>query len=212
VSSPKAHWDQVYTTKLATELSWYQPHPWRSLDLIQTTGVAPTASILDVGGGDSTLVDHLVARGHHRVTVLDLSSAALQRARERLGRSADSVTWREANILTTDLARGRTDVWHDRAVFHFLTRPDERAAYIEQVRRAVRPGGHVIVATFAEDGPASCSGLPVERYSANRLHATFGKNFRLRMSARETHVTPSGADQHFTYCWCAFDPAAAAAA
>ena len=197
----KEHWDRIYTAKASTQLSWYQPHPRQSLELITKTGVAPTASILDVGGGDSTLVDHLVARGYTGVTVLDLSSAALRRARERLGSRASTVSWREADVLTVDLRPASVDVWHDRAVFHFLTRPEDRAKYVEQVRRAVRPHGHVLVATFAEDGPPTCSGLPVERYSATTLGEVFGDGFRLVTSVNETHLTPSGIEQPFIYCW-----------
>jgi len=196
----KEHWERIYSSKSASELSWYQRHPHQSLDLIEKTGVASTASILDVGGGDSTLVDHLVERGHRGVTVLDLSGAALRRARERLGPRADSVTWREGDVLTVDLPPASVDVWHDRAVFHFLTRPEDRAAYVDRVRRIVRPNGHVIVATFADDGPSQCSGLPVERYTAETLSAEFGVGFRLVTSVRETHRTPSGVEQRFVYC------------
>ena len=197
---PKAHWERIYSTKPATALSWFQRQPRQSLELIANTGVAATASILDVGGGDSMLVDHLLQRGYSGVTVLDLSGAALRRARERLGERAGSVVWREANVLTVDLPPASVDLWHDRAVFHFLIRPEDRAAYVAQVRRAVKPSGHVIVATFADDGPAQCSGLPVERYSADTLCAVFGKQFRLMESVRETHRTPSGAEQRFLYC------------
>jgi ubiquinone/menaquinone biosynthesis C-methylase UbiE len=203
---PKDHWDRIYSTKASTQLSWYQPHPGQSLEWITKTGVATTASVLDVGGGDSTLVDHLVARGYSGVTVLDLSAAALLRARERLGSRATAVTWREADVLTIDLPPASVDVWHDRAVFHFLTRQRDRAKYVEQVRRTVRPGGHVIVATFAEDGPPTCSGLPVERYSAKTLGEAFGDGFRLVTSVNETHLTPSGAEQRFVYCWFSVEP------
>jgi SAM-dependent methyltransferase len=198
---PREHWDRVYVTRLATELSWYQRTPRRSLALIQDTGVASTASILDVGGGDSTLIDHLIADGYGGASVLDLSGAALRRARARLGPEGDAVVWREADVLTADLAPASVDVWHDRAVFHFLTRPEDRAAYVEQVRRAVRPHGHVIVATFAQDGPTRCTGLPVERYSTDSLRAVFGAGFQLETSVLETHWTPGGAKQSFVYCW-----------
>ncbi|MEP6495609.1 MAG: class I SAM-dependent methyltransferase [bacterium] len=210
--NPRSHWERIYASRLPNELSWYQLHPQRSLDLIQKTGVSRTASILDVGGGDSTLVDHLIARDYERVAVLDLSESALSRARVRLGSSAGSVTWREADILDADVLPGSIDVWHDRAVFHFLTRPNDRAAYINQVRRMMRPQGHVIVATFAEDGPSQCSGLPVERYSAVALHAVFGGDFQLRTSVRDVHRTPSGAEQRFTYCWCTYHSRMSAAA
>lgn len=203
---PKAHWERIYSTKPTTDLSWHQRHPVRSLDLIERTGVAATASILDVGGGDSMLVDHLVARGYSNLTVLDLSGAALRRARERLGARAAAVTWLEADVLSADLPRAGVDVWHDRAVFHFLTRPEDRETYVSQVRRTLRPGGHVIIATFADDGPATCSGLPVERYSPESLSAEFGAGFHLRASSRDTHRTPSGAEQRFVYCWLQLSP------
>ncbi len=202
----KDHWNRLYTEKASTELSWYQPVLTRSLELMRDAGIEKTASIIDVGGGDSTLVDELLAIGFVNIAVLDLSSAALERSRARIGDAARSVTWLVASVLDAGLPSASVDVWHDRAVFHFLTDVAERETYIQQVRRVVRPGGHVIVATFAEDGPASCSGLPVERYSASRLHSTFGEGFRLVGSERETHHTPSGRDQPFVYCWCRHDP------
>ena len=183
------------------------PHPQRSLDLIARTHLPKDAKILDVGGGDSLLVDELVARGYTDITVLDLSRAAINRARHRLGDAATGrVTWLEGDILEADLPREEFDIWHDRAVFHFLTGAKERESYIQKVRSAVYSGGHVIVATFAEDGPTRCSGLPVERYSATELHDTFGSDFLLVESDRELHHTPSGVEQSFTYCWCRYEP------
>ena len=204
----KSHWESIYATKATPALSWYQPHPQRSLDLIAHTHLPKDAKILDVGGGDSLLVDELAARGYSDITVLDLSRVALNRARARLGQAATGrVTWLEGDILEADLPKAEFDIWHDRAVFHFLTTAEERDSYIESVQRAVRPGGHVIVATFAEDGPTRCSGLPVERYSAVELHGAFGSAFRLLGSEREFHHTPSGMEQTFTYCWCRYQPA-----
>jgi SAM-dependent methyltransferase len=200
------HWNRLYAEKASTELSWYQPVLARSLELMREAGIEKNAAIIDVGGGDSTLVDELLALGFANVTVLDLSNAALERARARLGDLARSVTWLVANVLDAGLPPASIDLWHDRAVFHFLNDVTERDAYVQTVRRVVRPGGHVIVATFAEDGPATCSGLPVQRYSAARLHSTFGEEFRLVGSQRETHHTPSGRDQSFVYCWCRHDP------
>ena len=208
----KSHWESIYATKETTSLSWYQPHPGRSLDLIDRTAVAKTAKILDVGGGDSLLVDELVSRGYTDITVVDLSIAALDRARARLGRSASGrVTWLEGDILDVNLPSQPFDVWHDRAVFHFLNSAKERSGYIERVEHSVRPGGHVIIATFSEDGPTRCSGLPVVRYSATELHATFGSDFQLLASEREAHRTPKGAEQSFTYCWCRYEPVAVGA-
>jgi ubiquinone/menaquinone biosynthesis C-methylase UbiE len=203
----KSHWESIYATQATPALSWYQPHPQRSLDLIERTGLPKNAKILDVGGGDSLLVDELVSRGYNDITVLDLSSAALDRARGRMGGAATGrVTWLEGDILQTALPGEEFDIWHDRAVFHFMTTREERGSYIESVQRAVRRGGHVIVATFAEDGPTRCSGLPVERYSAAELHDTFGSAFQLLGSEREVHRTPNGLEQSFTYCWCLCKP------
>jgi len=205
----KLHWESIYTTKTPSSLSWFQPHPKRSLDLIERTGLPKDAKILDVGGGDSLLVDELVVRGYNDITVLDLSGAAIERARHRLGEAAASrVTWVEGDILEADLPREDFDIWHDRAVFHFLTTAKERESYIQKVRSAVHAGGSVIVATFAEDGPTRCSGLPVERYSATELHDTFGSDFLLVGSERELHHTPAGVEQSFTYCWCRYEPVA----
>jgi SAM-dependent methyltransferase len=205
----KSHWESIYATRGSSSLSWFQPHPQRSLDLIERTGLPTNAKIVDVGGGDSFLVDELVARGYTDITVLDLSRAAINRARHRLGDAATGrVTWLEGDILEADLPREHFDIWHDRAVFHFLTGAKERESYIQKVRSAVYSGGHVIVATFAEDGPTRCSGLPVERYSASELHDTFGSDFLLMESERELHHTPSGVEQSFTYCWCRYEPVA----
>lgn len=198
----KTHWEDVYARRAPDSVSWFQPHAEHSLALITRAGIARDAAIIDVGGGASTLVDDLRLRGYRDLTVLDLSAAALQAARARLGDDARAVNWVEADITEVDLPRQRYDLWHDRAVFHFLTDAAQRHAYVEQVLRAVKPGGHVIVATFAEDGPDRCSGLPVMRYGADALHAEFGAPFELLEHHRETHHTPGGATQQFIYCYC----------
>ena len=198
----KSHWEHVYETKSVDAVSWFQPHAEQSLRLIRQTGLAQTASIIDVGGGASTLVDDLLDDGFRRVTVLDVSGAALAAARARLGERAASVTWLEADITQVALPRNAYDLWHDRAVFHFLTSDRDRQAYVAAVQRAVKPGGYVIVATFAEDGPLQCSGLPVVRYSPSALHAEFGATFNLERHEREEHHTPSGSVQKFIYCYC----------
>lgn len=198
----KDHWERIYSTKATDAVSWYQEHAASSLRLIHATGVSKVAAIIDVGGGASTLVDDLVGDGYSNLTVLDLSQAALSAARERLGTRAAAVRWLEADITTVALPRLEYDVWHDRAVFHFLTSEDDRAAYVRAVLRSVKPGGHVIVATFAEDGPEKCSGLPVMRYSATLLHSEFGDSFRLLSHQTEEHHTPFGAVQKFVYCYC----------
>jgi ubiquinone/menaquinone biosynthesis C-methylase UbiE len=207
----KSHWESIYATEGSSSLSWFQPHPQRSLDLIERTGVPRNAKILDVGGGDSLLVDELVARGYTDITVLDLSRVAIDRARHRLGEAATGrVMWLEADILEAEVPREGFDIWHDRALFHFLTTVKERESYIQGIRRWVHRGGDVIVATFAEDGPTRCSGLPVERYSATELHDTFGSDFQLVGCEREVHHTPAGVEQSFTYCWCRYEPVAVA--
>lgn len=198
----KSHWENIYTHKAPDVVSWFQPHAEHSLALIARAGLARDAAIIDVGGGASTLVDDLLARGYHDLTVLDLSAVALAAAQARLGDDARRVSWVEADITAVDLPRQRYDLWHDRAVFHFLTDAAQRHAYVERVLQSVKPGGHVIVATFAEDGPDRCSGLPVMRYGADTLHAEFGAPFELLEHSRETHHTPGGAAQQFVYCYC----------
>jgi len=198
----KDHWEKVYTTKPIDAVSWFQPHAGLSLDIIRSTGLGRDAAIIDVGGGASTLVDDLVANAYTDLTVLDLSGAALNAARKRLGVQESKVRWIEADITKADLPANRYDIWHDRAVFHFLTDPADRVAYVQTVLRSVKPGGHVIVATFGADGPLQCSGLPVMRYSANELHDQFGAAFQLLDHREEKHRTPSGTEQQFVYCYC----------
>ena len=200
------HWQSVYETKAPDEVSWFQREPRLSHALVTRVAVSLDASIIDVGGGASTLVDTLLADGYTRITVLDVAEAALRQARARLGSAATQVAWSVADVLYGSFSPARLDVWHDRAVFHFLTRAEDRVRYISQVQRAVRPGGHVVVATFAEDGPTFCSGLEVARYSATQLHDVFGAGFVLEASFREDHITPSGSHQSFTYCLCRWDP------
>lgn len=199
---PKNHWEKVYSTKGATEVSWYQEHAELSLKLIREAGISPSASIIDVGGGASIFVDDLLANGYDNITVLDLSAAALETAKARVGTRAAKVHWLQADVLEAALPAQTYDVWHDRAVFHFLINPEQRHAYVQKVLDAVKPGGLVIVATFGEHGPTMCSGLPVMRYSANQLHAQFGEPFTLLGHEEETHHTPTGNVQQFTYCLC----------
>lgn len=203
----RTHWDAVYRQNRVEDVSWYQAEARLSLELIRRAAPTTNAHILDVGGGASTLVQALLAAGYRNISVLDLSSTALERAQARLGPNAVRVQWIEADILTFDFLQQDVDVWHDRAVFHFLTDAGDRRRYIEQVKRAVRRKGHVLVATFAEDGPTRCSGLDVVRYAPDALHHEFGPDFHLLESAREIHVTPRGTSQAFTYCLCRFEPA-----
>lgn len=196
----KAHWARIYETLAPTEVSWYQEHLRLSLDLIHSTGPSKAAQIIDVGGGTSRLVDALLAEGYQHVTVLDIAGRALALARQRLASRAAGVTWVEADITTIEPPRDCYDVWHDRAVFHFLLQPEERRRYVENMRHAVRSDGHVIVATFALEGPTRCSGLNVVRYSPASLADEFGGQFELVKNTSELHRTPLGVEQAFQYC------------
>lgn len=198
----KSHWTQVYQAKSPNEVSWYQQRPDLSLAFIEQTRIAPDAAIIDVGAGASTLVDHLVASGYTDITLLDLSEAALDTARTRIGATSAHLTWLAGDITTIPLARHHYELWHDRAVFHFLTDPVQREKYIAQVCHAVKPNGHVIIATFAPDGPEQCSGLTTARYDATSLYSLFGSQFDLLSSTNETHHTPWGSEQKFVYCYC----------
>jgi 2-polyprenyl-3-methyl-5-hydroxy-6-metoxy-1,4-benzoquinol methylase len=198
----KTHWEEVYETKESTAVSWFQKHPELSLQFIEGTGVDNSAQIIDVGGGASTLVDDLLNRNYQNITVLDISAAALQVAQTRIGSQANVVTWLEADITQVQLPQQFYDVWHDRAVFHFLTHAADRQKYVEAVMHSVKAGGHVIVATFGIDGPTRCSGLEIVRYNPVSLHDEFGNNFDLVHSTSEFHVTPFGTEQKFIYCYC----------
>ena len=198
----RKHWENIYTTKDATQLSWFQQHPELSFQLIEHTGIGKAGQIIDVGGGASTLVDDLLANEYENVTVLDISATALEVAQQRLGPLASKVTWREANITQAELPYSFYDIWHDRAVFHFLTNAEDRARYVKAVQHSVKTGGHVIVATFGLDGPLRCSGLEVVRYSADSLHEEFGDDFELVDTTNELHQTPFGTEQKFIYCYC----------
>jgi 2-polyprenyl-3-methyl-5-hydroxy-6-metoxy-1,4-benzoquinol methylase len=196
------HWEHIYRTKDPTQVSWYQPEPRLSLALIRRVAPDPDAPIIDVGGGASTLVDGLLDAGYRNVTVLDLAPSALATARQRIGKGADRVVWIASSILDARLRASAYAVWHDRAVFHFLTDRQDRARYVAQTQHAVRHGGHVIVASFGLEGPTRCSGLDVVRYSPEAMHGEFGRGFRLLDSVREGHHTPSGPTQAFVYCLC----------
>jgi ubiquinone/menaquinone biosynthesis C-methylase UbiE len=198
----KSHWEKVYKTKAPDALSWYQPHLETSLALIERTGAGPSSAIIDVGGGESTLADDLLSRGYRKITVLDISATAMRVCKKRLGALTEKIEWLVADVTHTELKRNVYDIWHDRAVFHFLTGIEQRAAYIRNVARSVKRGGHVIVGTFGPEGPMKCSGLDVMRYDANSLHDQFGARFRLLESSRELHRTPFGATQQFLYCYC----------
>lgn len=196
----KSHWEAVYSTKAVTSVSWFQEHAELSLRLIKCNLTDKAAAIIDVGGGASTLVDDLWASGYTHLTVLDLSSAALEKAQQRLGECAHKISWRAADITQVALPSQSVDLWHDRAVFHFLTAASARAAYKTRLLTALKPKGLMLIATFAEDGPTQCSNLPVMRYSAEQLYAEFQDNFNLLETHKETHCTPFDTTQHFVYC------------
>jgi len=198
----RQHWERVYRTKQPTEVSWYAPHLGVSLRIIEEAAPERSSRIIDVGGGEATLVDDLLDRGYRYLSVLDVSGTALDVAKARLGERAGAVDWLCGDVTTFSFTRHQYDVWHDRAVFHFLTEPKDRVAYVRQVMHAVKPGGHVIVATFGPEGPTKCSGLDVVRYDPDALHDQFGANFRLLRHLTEIHQTPAGATQQFTYCYC----------
>jgi SAM-dependent methyltransferase len=201
----KTHWDKVYTTKAPDAVSWYRAHLETSLALIERAVDSCSASIIDVGGGESTLVDDLLLRGYNNITVLDVSQSAIGLTKRRLGAAAEQVRWLVADITKIELEPGAYDLWHDRAVFHFLTDREQRTAYVRQVARSVKPGGHIIVSTFGPEGPAKCSGLEVTRYDAESLRREFGARFRLIESSKEVHHTPFGTTQQFLYCYCRID-------
>jgi 2-polyprenyl-3-methyl-5-hydroxy-6-metoxy-1,4-benzoquinol methylase len=200
--STKALWESVYRTKPAESVSWYAPHLRESLRYITQAAASKDAAIIDVGGGESTLVDDLLNAGYNNLTVLDISAMALDVTQRRLGALAARVKWLAADILEVELVAGAYDVWHDRAVFHFLTNDDQRRQYVAQVLKALKPGGFAIVGTFGPEGPEKCSGLRVSRYSPSELHGIFGEPFELLDSSVEQHTTPWGSPQQFVYCYC----------
>lgn len=205
-TDPGKHWERIYRKNAPTELSWYQPEARLSLGWIRRVAPDVKTPIIDVGGGASTLADGLVDAGYCSLAVLDLSPTAMALAQQRLGERAGLVTWIAGDVLKADLTPQGYAVWHDRAVFHFLIDSSDRARYVAQVAHAVRPGGHVIVASFGPDGPTHCSGLEVMRYSPDTMHDEFGAGFRLLSSVREEHRTPGGSIQAFVYCLCRVEP------
>jgi SAM-dependent methyltransferase len=195
----REHWERVYHDRQPTELSWYQTDPAISVALLEAAGLGPDDPVLDVGAGASPLVERLLARGFTDLTVLDIAEAALVLLRSRLGADAERVAWIRADVTQFSPPR-RYALWHDRAVFHFMTEPADRQAYVEVLAKALRPGGYVIIATFAADGPPRCSGLDVVRYDVEALSGELGTGFRLLRVEQEQHETPSHRLQHFQYC------------
>lgn len=193
----QAHWENIYTNKALTEVSWYQATPSTSLALIESLGLSEDASIIDIGGGDSFLMDNLLEHGFEKLTVVDISQRALDRAKARLGEQASKVQWLEGDIASFS-PKGPFDCWHDRAAFHFLTTDEQVANYVQSATTAIKKGGYLILATFAEDGPTKCSGLDIRQYSAEKLDALFPA-FELLKSMSITHKTPFESTQNFVF-------------
>lgn len=198
----KEHWEGVYRSKSHDAVSWYRPHLETSLRLIWRASSDAQSSIIDAGGGASTLVDDLIAAGYQNLTVVDISASALEITKRRLGPAAEGVRWIVADVRTVSLPSHSIDVWHDRAVFHFLTSLEDRRAYVQNVLRSVRPGGHVIIASFGSGGPERCSGLPVVRYNPASLQSELGNSLPVIETLEEVHRTPWGAAQQFIYVHC----------
>lgn len=196
----REHWEKVYLNNPPNKLGWYKPHLETSLKWIKELDLSKDSNIIDVGGGASTLVDDLLNEEYRSITVVDLSKKALALAKERLGERAESVTWLEEDITSVPLAAGHYDLWHDRAVFHFLTAPEKRQQYRNNLLKALRPGGRLIIAAFAPEAPPKCSGLPVKRYSTDKLESTLGAEFELKRHDKELHITPGGIEQMYLYC------------
>lgn len=198
--SQKDHWEHVYLTTPREKLGWYEPQLRTSLAWIKGLGLATDAPIIDVGGGTSTLADDLVGAGYRSITVLDISAKALSAAKARLDKKAQLVTWLEGDITSIELPEQHYELWHDRAVFHFLILLDQQLRYRDNLLRALKPGGHLVIGTFAPEAPSKCSGLPVQRYSPDELQCALGGEFQLQRHRKELHITPSGVEQMYVYC------------
>jgi ubiquinone/menaquinone biosynthesis C-methylase UbiE len=195
----KRHWNTIYQRKSSAELSWYQETPKASLDFIEQFDLNKTARIIDVGGGDSLFVDHLLERGFSNISVLDISEKAIERAQQRLGKLAMQVDWILADA-TEFQPRVQYDFWHDRAAFHFLTREEDIDCYLNIINRGVHPEGYLIVGTFSDRGPDKCSGLEIKKYSENMLSKKLNPNFSKIKCIHEDHTTPTQTVQNFIYC------------
>lgn len=197
--SLKSHWEKIYSTKLPNEVSWYQASPRVSLDFIKDLGIPKDAAIIDVGGGDSLLVDDLLADGYSDITVLDISEAAINRAKQRLGDKANLINWITSDI-TEFVPDRKYDFWHDRAAFHFLTSEEEIRKYLSVASEALSKNGKIVIGTFSEYGPEKCSGLPVKQYSEDRLVTTIKKWFQKIKCVHTDHITPFNTVQNFLFC------------
>lgn len=200
MTNQKRHWEKIYSNGQPHEVGWYEPHLLTSLAWIRDLSLPKDARIIDVGGGASTLVDDLLAEGYQRIAVLDLSRAALAAVKTRLGRDADRVMWLEGDITSIELPARHFDLWHDRALLHFLVEPESRKKYVDSLRTALKPGGRAIIATFSPQAPPCCSGLPVERYTMQAMQNLLGGGFTLERHHEELHITPGGTEQMYLYC------------
>ena len=196
----KSHWENIYKTKSAKDVSWYKPHLEKSLEMISSLGLPKDAEVIDVGGGASTLPDDLLDRGFKNITVLDVSKEALKVSKDRLADKANSINWLEADVTEVPLKSSYYDVWHDRAMFHFLVTADERRKYISSLNTALKSGGYLLMATFGPNGPLKCSGLETVRYSAASIAKKLGEAFKQEKHVVETHKTTFNTTQEFLYC------------
>ena len=200
MSNSKTHWENIYRAKSSKDVSWYAPHLEKSLQMIRELGLPRDAEIIDVGGGASTLPDDLLVEGYRNITVLDISLEAIRVSKNRLGDKANSIHWLEADVTNASLKPNHYDLWHDRAVFHFLTEPDDRQKYVDNLSKALMPSGCVLMATFGPNGPLKCSGLEIVRYSSESLKRELGEAFHLEKHVLEIHKTPFNTTQEFLYC------------
>ena len=194
------HWEQAYSSIQTEKLGWYAPHLQTSLSWIKGLELGMDDPIIDVGGGASTLVGDLLEADYRSITVLDISATALAAVKARLGKSAELVNWLEGDVTSLDLPSQYYELWHDRAVFHFLTEPEQQRQYRDKLVNALKPGGHLIIGTFATEAPPRCSGLPVQRYNQEQLENTLGEAFELKRHKQELHITPGGVEQMYLYC------------
>ena len=195
----KSHWESIYKTRSPNDVSWYTPHLEKSLQVIRGIGLPKDARVIDIGGGASTLPDDLLAEGYQNITALDISSEAFKVSKKRLGKISDSIQWLEADVTQASLKCSHYDLWHDRAVFHFLTKLEDRQKYVHNLSKALKPGGYALIATFGPNGPLKCSGLEIVRYSAQSLEKELGASFELEQSVTEIHKTPFDTTQEFFY-------------
>ncbi len=200
MTDAKSHWESIYKTKSSKDVSWYAPHLAKSLHIIRSLGLRKDAEIIDVGGGASTLPDDLLSEGYENITALDIASEAFKVSKDRLGGKAHRVRWLEADVTSTAFQSNHYDLWHDRAVFHFLTNAEDRQKYVLNANQALKPGGYALIATFGPNGPLKCSGLEIVRYSAKSLRRELGNSFQLERHFIEIHKTPFDTTQEFLYC------------